>query len=429
MPGCACWCQAANHPLAMTETRPDLPNPGPRPLPLHMASAMLSSLSAVAMLPSVRAGAFPWHPRLAADAVALAERLARADAIELQNAVTSEAQARLSAMMEGVRAYQQASRPPGRLDDRPEIWSAGGTRLLDYGGDGPAVLYVPSLVNRAQVLDLNDRCSLMDWSRRHGVRPMLLDWGRPGAKERDLTLDDYILGRLAGALEAANQVAGGPVKLVGYCMGGNLALAAALRRPDLVSALALLATPWDFHGDRAGPGGVIGAMLPGLEVILEAFGEMPVDMLQILFAALDPNLAARKFRRFAGLDADDAEARLFVDLEDWLNDGVPLVRHVARDCFAGWYGANSTFRGEWMVGGEPVLPRNLQCPVLLAIPSGDRIVPPKSARALAVALPDPNIITPSAGHIGMMVGSRSEAELWKPLTEWLRNAGNPPVAG
>ena len=73
------------------------------------------------------------------------------------------------------------------LADPPMIWSEGAARVLDYGGDGPSVLFVPSLVNRAYILDLMPGQSMMRWFAGRGVRPLLLDWGWPGAAERDFT--------------------------------------------------------------------------------------------------------------------------------------------------------------------------------------------------------------------------------------------------
>ena len=208
------------------------------------------------------------------------------------------------------------------------------------------MLFVPSLVNRAYVLDLAPGHSMLRWLAANGVRPLLLDWGWPGEAERRFTLTDYVAGRLERAMAAARDLAGGPVVLAGYCMGGTLAVAAAQRRPDLVRALALLAAPWDFHAPDPDRAKQAAAMLPLVEPALAFNHTLPVDLLQVLFAMLDPWGVADKYRGFARLDPDSERARLFVALEDWLNDGVPLAAPVARECLAGWYGENTPARGD-----------------------------------------------------------------------------------
>jgi len=327
------------------------------------------------------------------------------------------------ALVAGIAAYR---RHPWRRDlpDPPTIWSEGGSRLLDYapGAAGPPVLFVPSLVNRAHVLDLTERASLLRFLAREGVRPLLLDWGWPGEAERGFTLTDYVAGRLERALAALP----GPVVLVGYCMGGLLALAAALRRPARgdggVAALGLLATPWDFHAtpEDASRAAAIAALLPGLEPVLDATGTLPVDVIQALFTGLDPFGVAQKFRAFARLDPASPRAALFVALEDWLNDGVPLAGPVARETLGGWYGANAPARLAWRIAGAVVDPAAVSQPAFVAAPHRDRIVPPASARALAARLPAATLHAAEAGHIGMVAGSGAETALWRPLLAWLR---------
>ncbi len=123
--------------------------------------------------------------------------------------------------------------------------------------------------------------------------------------------------------------------------------------------------------------------------------EVPVDILQALFTAADPLVAMRKFSRFAAL-ADEPAARHFVAVEDWLNDGVPLTLNVARECLAGWYGANEPGRGLWRIAGRPVLPQSVTQPALVVVPSHDRIVPPASAEALVRDLPAGERLVPSS---------------------------------
>jgi polyhydroxyalkanoate synthase len=71
------------------------------------------------------------------------------------------------------------------------------------------------------------------------------------------------------------------------------------------------------------------------------------------------------------------------------------------------------------VADQPIIPDGLDIPTLHVIPARDRIVPPDSARALAEIVPNAEILTPSAGHVGMAVGSRAEREVWAPVADWL----------
>ncbi len=322
-------------------------------------------------------------------------------------------------LIAGIAAYRR--HPWQRiLEDPPAIWEEGSSRLLDYGRAGdPVILFVPSLVNRAYILDLMPEHSMLRFLAQAGVRPLLLDWGYPGAVERSFTLTDYVAGRLERALQSI----GSPVTLAGYCMGGLMAVAAAQRRPDLVSRLVLLATPWDFQAEDPAAAVRLAALLPGFEPMLALGGTLPIDALQMLFALLDPGSVGAKYRNFGTQDQASARARMFVAVEDWLNDGVPLPAAVARETIGGWYGANSAADGQWRIAGLPILPEELQLPCWVAMPSRDRLVPRKSAEALAERIAGAETAAPKAGHVGMVAGSGAQASLWQPLIEWLARTG------
>jgi len=400
---------------------------GPRPLPLHLMAAALTWTTSRAALPLLRNGSLPWRPELSEAGAALQQSLENHPPEAVQAAVERQLNARMTALADGILRYR---RHPYRRDlpEPPVLWRAGTTRLLDYGafGSGPGrpVLVVPSLINRAYVLDLSAHRSLLRWLAGQGLRPFLIDWDRPGPEERNFTLTDYIAGRLEAALDAVRTETGARPVVIGYCMGGLLALALTLRRQDDVSGLALLATPWDFHasgGDGADTQGALAAAaLPGLEPLIEARGELPVDIIQGLFAGLDPQMVLRKFLAFARLDPESPKVAAFVALEDWLNDGVALSAPVAHECLGGWYGDNTPARGAWRVAGQVIDPRRLARPSLCMIPAQDRIVPPPSARALGDALPGAEIWVPRLGHIGMMVSAGAERQVWRPLAEWLK---------
>jgi polyhydroxyalkanoate synthase len=394
-------------------------------------------LSSAAALPFLRSGSavtgepavaslagLPWHRLLQPQVDELLPALAAADPDSLAAAVSREVRRRLDEFETGLTRYRK--HPYRRDVSLPRaVWRDGSTSLRDYVGvegaaaDGMPLLVVPSLVNRAYVVDLTSERSLLRFLCRQGFRPFLVDWDRPGARERRFDLGDYVGGRLASMLDKVIEVSGRKPGVIGYCMGGNLALGLAQSRGADMAALALLATPWDFHAERADLGhATANALTPWLP-LLDALGELPVDMLQSLFFALDPFLGARKFRGFARVNPETAKAREFVALEDWLNDGIPLAAKVARECILGWYGENTPARGEWRLRGRLIDPGTLKLPTLIVIPEQDRIVPPASAMALARAMPHATLLKPPLGHIGMVVGSQAREALWQPLSRWL----------
>ena len=398
----------------------------PRPLPLHLSLQTMTWLSSLAALSGLKNGSLPWKPGLKKAAGNLQKSLEEADPDlpALAAAVDAEACRRLKAFTDGVRRYRDHPRVARRA--LPEFWRRGSTRVLDYGIHnrpglpGAPVLVVPSLINRGTILDLTEKRSLMRHLAAEGFWPFLVEWGAPGEDERDFDLSDYIGGRLEPALDEICRTAGQAPAVVGYCMGGNLALALAVRKPVQVGALALLATPWDFHAGPANTIKMLKVMAPGLTAMIGQLGELPVDVLQAMFTSLDPYLTTNKFQRFAALEAESEKARQFVALEDWLNDGVPLVGPVAEECLIGWYVDNTPAKGAWKVGGTPVLPAEVKAPALVVIPSRDHIGPLGSATALADAMPGAERMILAAGHIGMMAGSRAPVMLYKPLTKWLK---------
>jgi polyhydroxyalkanoate synthase len=232
---------------------------GPRPISLHMAMVMWNWNGSLAALPLVQNGSMQWMPKLAAEAARLTQALREAETPVLAAAVEGEVAARTATLVGAIDSYR--AHPYSRDVVNSAATSAFGTAALrDYGGDGLPRLFVPSLVNRAYILDLSQRLSLLRWLSARGVHPYLLDWGTPGADEKAFSITDYTDGPRRASLAALCNRHGGPVHLVGYCMGGNIALAVALKYPDYVGSLTLLATPWNFHAER---GSATGLLSPG----------------------------------------------------------------------------------------------------------------------------------------------------------------------
>lgn len=415
------------------------PRPGPRPLPLYLSAAATTWLSSYASSVAWKNGSLDWKPGLSETAASLKAQLdaleaARAAAAEpdaaagppdsFESAMEEEVRRRLDRFLSGIEAYRH--HPYRRTVAEPAVcWKDGSTLLLDYGTvpgaapNGFPILVAPSLVNRGYVLDLTEQRSLLRDLARRGYRPFLVEWGFPGEAERRFALTDYVAGRLEAALEAVLTITGTRPALLGYCMGGLLALALAQRRPRDISGLLLLATPFDFAADAPPIAASLPMAEPWLAGSIETLGWLPTDWIQALFFALDPLLVINKFLRFGQTDSTTGEAADFVALEDWLNDGVPLAAPVAREALFGWYGRNTPAIGDWRIAGRPVIPEQVTVPALAMIPARDRIVPPASARALADRLPNATRADVALGHIGMVVSAGAPTRAWTTLHSWL----------
>lgn len=332
--------------------------------------------------------------------------------ISLLRSETAASPERRHAALAGLRAYQEARRPPERVPP-PASATAGRASLRDYGGTGPPVVFVPSLINPPFVLDLADNNSLLRWLATQGVRPLLVDWGSPGPEARGEGLDHHIRQLLLPLLDALGE----PPLLVGYCLGGTLALAAAALRP--VAGVATIAAPWRFARYGKDARNAIAAQWDAARPACESLGLVPMEVLQSGFWQLDPARTVAKFERFARLQPDSEAAASFVALEDWANGGAPLAFAAGAEMFEHLFRADRPGGGRWWIGGTRILPGRLACPAIEFVSATDRIVPAATAAGLA----EQRML--QMGHVGMVVGGRARAELWKPLRDWLIAAPHP----
>lgn len=273
--------------------------------------------------------------------------------------------------------------------------------------DVAPVVLIPSLVNPSRILDLSPRISLARYLAGQGHDVWLVDWGCPEPEERDTDLAGHVERYL---LPMLSQLPAAPV-LVGYCLGGTLALAAAcLAEPR---ALVTLAAPWDFAAYPDENRADIARLWAQHEPTCERAGYVPMEVLQSGFWALDPARTVAKYAAFADMAEGSEAAHAFIAVEDWANEGDPLTLGAGRDLFGALYRDNATARGAWCVGGRRIDPADLSCPTLAIASRGDRIVPAAATPELATRM------DVSLGHVGMIVSGRARETVWEPLSDWI----------
>jgi polyhydroxyalkanoate synthase len=255
---------------------------------------------------------------------------------------------------------------------------------------------IPSLINPPTILDLDSDVSLANAVAAMGRRALLLDWGDAHSRS-ELTVGGHVTELLLPLLGKLGE----PAALIGYCLGGTMAVAAANLVP--CERVVTLAAPWNFAAYPNQSRQALKDMWTHSEAAARSLGALPMEVLQAAFWSLDPDRTVRKFAQFGRLDPGSAAARRFVTLEDWANEGQPLPYPAAKELIEGLFGDDLSGSGRWRIGDRCVIDE-LSVPTLHLTADHDRIAPTATApagRRLGIA----------SGHVGMIVGSARGALL------------------
>jgi polyhydroxyalkanoate synthase len=302
----------------------------------------------------------------------------------------------------GLKAYETVPRRD-RAPAKPEIARLRGACLRDHGGSGPPAVLIPSLINPPRILDLDPEVSLTAAIARMGRRSLLLDWGEADDRS-ELTVASHIEALLVPLLAELGE----PAALVGYCLGGTMAIAAANAVP--CERVATLAAPWKFTSYPDHSRQALQDMWRHSEAASRSLGALPMEVLQAAFWSLDPARTVRKFADFARLEPDSADARRFVELEEWANEGEALPYPAAKELIEELFGRDVAGTGRWRVAGQTITDQ-LACPALHLTAERDRIAPPQTVA-------DGEVVAIRSGHVGMIVGSARD-RLHKSLSAFL----------
>ncbi|HWT13926.1 MAG TPA: alpha/beta fold hydrolase [Allosphingosinicella sp.] len=220
------------------------------------------------------------------------------------------------------------------------------------------LLYVPPLVNKYYLLDLQPKSSLIRWLVEQGHSVFVISWVNPGPELGDKGLADYLeLGPVA-ALDAIERATGERVvDAFGFCMGGTLlGIAAALlaargQGARLASATAIGAL---FDFSRLGQWATFTEpdQLRAMERHLDKKGVLTAHELQALFSVVRANdLIWSSVVSHYLLDREAPPS----DILHWFADGAHIPRAFLLDWVNEVLRANKlTERGALRIGDDPI---------------------------------------------------------------------------
>jgi polyhydroxyalkanoate synthase len=297
------------------------------------------------------------------------------------------------------------------------------------------ILLVPPLAAPVSCFDLRRGCSLAEHLLAAGRRPYVVDYGPIAFGERGLGIEHWVDEVIPRAVEAvaADDGGGGEVQLVGWCLGGIMALLATAGGGLPIRSVAVVASPFDVaQVPLVAPlrplanlaGGSVGTLA------YRALGYAPAPLVKRMYRlagfdkyvmkpiALATNLDDRDF--LAQIEAVDA----------FMGDMLAYPGRTFGQIYHRLLRRNDLADGRIELGGRTLDLAHVRAPVLSIAGEGDGIAPRKAVHHVAELLPNAaevRIATAPGGHLGVLTGRAARRTTWRMLDDFLAATAQTPA--
>jgi polyhydroxyalkanoate synthase len=298
------------------------------------------------------------------------------------------------------------------------------------GDEEPAqrtpVLLVPPLASPAQCFDLRRGCSMAEHLTSLGYPTYLVDYGRIGFDDRELGLEHWVntvIPRASGI--ALNDSGADRVQLVGWCLGGIMALLSVADGRIEAASVSLIASPFDFTQVR---------MMAPIRRLADLTGGA---LGTALYRAMGGAPAALVGAGFQLTSIDRYLTRPLV-LASRMDDGDFLAHDEAVQTFMGrmiaypgrtfgqlyhrFFRVNEISGGKLELSDRIVDLREVRAPVMAVAGTSDVLAPRAAVHHVGQLVrnaPELRLETAPGGHLGVLTGRSAEGTTWRHLDEFL----------
>lgn len=295
---------------------------------------------------------------------------------------------------------------------------------------GDPVLFVPPLGSQSTCFDLRRGCSLTEHLLSEGRPTYLVDYGAMHLSDRDLGIEFWVSEVVPNAIRKVSADAGGaPVHLVGWCLGGLLAILTTAAYPELpVKSVAMVASPFDLSKHqmiaplrKAGKytgGRIIGT---GLKVL----GGLPSQIVGPAFKATSLTTYLKKPRTLIR-HRDDREFLAQVEAVDGLmNSMLAYPGRATLQVYQRLVQRNELAEGKIQGPNKMVDLADVRVPVMNVAGKSDVLVPIPVAHHVGELVPNApqvRLETAPGGHLGVLTGRSAAATTWTMIDEFLASA-------
>jgi polyhydroxyalkanoate synthase subunit PhaC len=347
--------------------------------------------------------------------------------VEIQRRIRRDVERTALRARNGIEHAVGMNRAQVGLSPKDVVWQRDKAQLWRYRNDdvtyGPPIVIVMSLISRSYILDLYPGNSFIEKLVEAGFDVFMVDWGVPDEVDADNDLERYVDEYLPRALAAARDAAGSEeVTVLGYCLGGVLALLLAGAHPELpIRNLVLMATPVDFR-EMGMLGAVMGEGRLDPDHVIDATGNVPPEAIRDTFRLLKPTGDVASYATLWQNLWNDEYVHGYQAFGQWTRDHIPFPGAAARQCATMLARQNAFMEGALHLGGRPVDLGQITCPLLNVIAERDHIVPSASAGPVIdlVGSETADELRLPAGHVGLVAGRQAAKTTIPTIVEWLR---------
>jgi polyhydroxyalkanoate synthase subunit PhaC len=293
---------------------------------------------------------------------------------------------------------------------------------------GAPVLLVPPLAAPALCFDLRRGCSVAEHLVRAGHPTYLVDYGEIAFGDRNLGIEHWVDEVIPESVRRVCEDAGGqPVHLVGWCLGGIMALLAHADDPELaVASVAMVASPFDFTAvPLVAPLRPLVNLTNGavVSVLYRALGGAPAPLVKKAYQLAGfEKYVTKPLAILQHLDDRDFLAQIEA-VDRFMNGMLAYPGRTFGQLYHRFFRANDLANGSLALGHRTVRLDRVTVPVLSIAGTGDGIAPLGAVHHVGELLPNaPEIRLESApgGHLGVLTGRSARRTTWSLIDGFLR---------
>ena len=349
------------------------------------------------------------------------------DSPNIGDIVQKEIERTIERSRRGIDVLLNRAEPEVAQTPKDVLYPRGTMKLYHYLPQADEVYRVPvvlvmSLISKPYILDLTPGVSFVEFLLKQGFDVFMIDWGVPRPEDTRLKLEDYTLDLIPSCIEQVQQATGETdVSLIGYCMGGLLALIyGGLIADAPIKNLVCIATPVNYEGmglfkqwsDRR---------WFDVDRVVDSLGNIPPEMMYRSFELLRPADRLVAYVRLWDNLWNDQYVKHYRLFNKWTSDQIPFPGECFRQTTKELMWENKLIKGELEIGGRLVDLKRITCPVLNTMAQHDHIAPYEATRELTslVGSEDKEDVVLKGGHVSLVAGMNAVMRLWPKVNEWL----------